>query len=81
MKEIRRLTITKTRRLRLTVVRALCPVCGYEVTTLNSDEAIAVLGVDGRQFDKWVAAGNIHTIRLARGEKRICRESLFDKCG
>lgn len=30
MKEIRRLTITTTRRLRLSALRANCPACGCE---------------------------------------------------
>jgi len=52
MKESRRITITTTRRLRLSAVRATCPVCGCEVTTLAPGEAIAVLGVAGERFDE-----------------------------
>lgn len=36
MKEIRRITITTTRRLRLSEIRAACPVCGCEVAMISA---------------------------------------------
>jgi hypothetical protein len=77
MKEIRRLTITTTRRLRSSVLRATCPVCACEVTALSPREAAAVLAVDDLQLDVLLSAGRIHAIPLVSGGWRICRESLF----
>jgi hypothetical protein len=77
MREIRRITITTTRRLRLSLLRATCPVCACEVTTLSPREAAAVLEMDDRQLDGLLSAGRIHRISLVSGGWRICRDSLF----
>lgn len=77
MKEIRRLTITTTRRVRVAVLRAHCPACGGEVATIAPHEASAVLGVSRAEFEGLVAAGRIHTIPLVNGGWRICQRSLF----
>ncbi|MFN7947993.1 MAG: hypothetical protein U0Z53_21770 [Blastocatellia bacterium] len=77
MREIRRITITTTRRLRASVIRAVCPVCACEVTTLSAREAAVALEVDSGQLAGLMAAGRIHAIPLVSGGWRVCLDSLF----
>ena len=81
MKEIRRITLTVTRRrtlrLNLSPSRAHCPDCAREVETLSAHEAAAVLGVDEAAFDSLLAAGQVHVLQAVSGSLRICQASLF----
>lgn len=81
MKEVRRLTLTVTRRRTLRVqflpVRARCPVCACVVDTLDAAQAAAVLEVTPPQFQLLLADATVHALPTVSGSLRICQDSLF----
>ncbi|MBI3423585.1 MAG: hypothetical protein HY011_11660 [Acidobacteria bacterium] len=81
MKEVRRLTMTVTRRHLMRVpylrVRANCPVCGREVDTLDAAQATAVLELTPLEFQRLLTDATIHALPTVSGSLRICQDSLF----
>lgn len=82
LKEIRRITITTTRRRTLRIqsveFRTICPICEREVATLTPGEAGAVLEVDALALGRLLSAGTVHVVQTVSGSLRICHDSLFE---
>lgn len=83
MKEVRRITVTTTKRRILRyqpqALSAFCPGCAREVEMLTSAQAAGVLEVDEQTFERLVSSGWVHTIQTLSGVVWVCKDSLFTK--
>jgi excisionase family DNA binding protein len=59
------------------VSRCVCPVCGEERDMLTIRHAAEVVGVSFRTIYRWIEREKVHSLRVASGQWRICKDSLF----
>jgi hypothetical protein len=81
MKLTRRIIVTKTERHSIgsgsAPVLAPCPKCQANVEALTSDEAACILQIPPIHLEHLIGSGQVHSIGLTGGGRRICRRSLF----
>jgi len=54
-----------------------CPICLTQTELLTPIQAAALIQVEPRFIEQWVAEGASHGITTPGGDQRVCRNSLW----